>query len=187
MRPRPVKRSVAKVNVEAFASFNSKPDPINQNKKIKVKDLGGRLKDDNDTGVIDANTPDEYMEARIAFCCYQCFCSEEDKKRIPAEDPFIQSSMEGLYHRRCCHEAIEPDEHWISPFEEATEKVLLQEEEEVCHNIMTLHELSERYDVAIRHQNALYNADGLPGKTVVGVVCSFQTSPLIICLISNFA
>jgi hypothetical protein len=174
MRPRPEKRSAAKVDARTkYASYNSKADPIDQKKKkFKVKHLGTRLKDDNDPGVIDVNTPNEYMEARVAFCCYQCSCPDDIKDQIPDDDPFIQSSEEGLYHRRCCHKVFEPDENWTSPFEHAAEEVLLQEEEEVCHYVMTPQELQEQYRNAIMHQNASYNADGQPGmSTHVGFSC----------------
>ena len=169
MRPRPSKRTFEKVDTstsikEVFASYNSKADPIDTTKKVKIKDLGGaRVRPENDAGVIDPDTPDEYMEERIAFCCYQCFCTDEIKKQIPVEDPFIQSSLEGLYHRRCCHKVIDPDEDWVSPFEHAVEELCLQEDE-ICHNVMTLPELEAQFNIALRHQSALYNADGLPGK-----------------------
>ena len=169
MRPRPSKRTFEKVDTstsikEVFASYNSKADPIDTTKKVKIKDLGGaRVRPENDAGVIDPDTPDEYMEERIAFCCYQCFCTDEIKKQIPVEDPFIQSSLEGLYHRRCCHKVFDPDEDWVSPFEHAVEELCLQEDE-ICHNVMTLPELEAQFNIALRHQSALYNADGLPGK-----------------------
>ena len=171
MRPeRPAKRSVKKVVVnEAFASYNSKPDPIEpKKKKIKVKDLGGRLKnDDGDTGVIAKDMKDEDMEEQIAFCCYQCFCPDEIKSEIDVGNRFIQSSSEGLFHRRCCHDAIDVDENWMTPYECAIEKVLRKlqdpEEQEVLHDVITQKEIEKQYRIAMGHQSALYNADKLPG------------------------
>jgi hypothetical protein len=160
-RPRPSKRRIE--NFEVKTPYSSKADPLPVKKRTKLGDLGdSRIDEVNDSGAIDSDLPNEFMEKRVAFCCYQCFCPEEIKQKIPTDDPFIQSSVEGLYHRRCCHKVIEPDINWASPYEIAREELLL--EEEILHNVMTLPELEAQCKVAAgRNQSALYNADGLPG------------------------
>ena len=161
-RARPSKRRIEKFEVKA--PYNSVADPIPKEKRTKLGDLGdSRIDEVNDSGAIDADLTNEYMEKRVAFCCYQCFCPEEIKQQIPIDDPFIQSSIEGLYHRRCCHKVIEPDINWASPFEIASEE--LQLEEEVLHHVMTLPELEVQCKIAMRNQSAMYNADELPGTT----------------------
>jgi hypothetical protein len=167
MRTRPPKASTGNIDTrKKFASYSSKGDPIDKAKKIKVKHVvGDRIKDNNDPGVIAADMPNEAMEARVAFCCYQCFCPEEVKQQIPDDDPFIQTSEDGLYHRRCCHNVIgQHDEDWKTPFEHALDNAELKVE--ICHDILTINELQQQYTIANRHHNALYNADGLPGTNV---------------------
>ena len=78
-QPRPPKRRIEKFDVDkVFSSYNCKADPIEPKKKIKVKDLGSRVTDENDAGVIDAavaRTPagrivtPEDVAGVVAFLC----------------------------------------------------------------------------------------------------------------------
>ena len=101
-RPRPSKRRVEKFDFKT--PYNSRANPIPPEKRTKLKDLGdNRIYVANDNGTIAPDLPNEYMEERVAFCCYQCICTDADKEKLK-DDPFIQSSIEGLFHRRCCHD-----------------------------------------------------------------------------------
>ena len=160
-RPRPAKQRIEKFEVKK--SYNSVPDPIPPKKRTKLGDLGDtRINEADDIGAIDADIPNEFMEKRVAFCCSQCFCSDDIKQQIPTDDPFLQSGVDGLYHRRCCHKVIAlPDTDWASPIEIAIEEFFL--EEEVLHQIITLPELEVQCKISMRNQSAMYNADELPG------------------------
>jgi hypothetical protein len=58
--------------------------------------------DDDDTDEeSNANLDHKQMEAKVAFCCYNCHCSLEKKKSV-LDDPFIYHNN-GIFHRRCCH------------------------------------------------------------------------------------
>jgi hypothetical protein len=186
-KPRPPKRRDE--NFVFKTSYNSNTAdpivPVPKKKRHKLDDLGDdRIHEADDSGAIDAKLSNEDMEKRVAFCCYQCFCSEEKKRKL-IKNPFAISSDDGLFHRKCCHNLKKKvSKKWKSPYEIAIgelsvelEKEILPDassqeelkdielpvEEEILPNKMTDEELKVQYDIAQRNKEATYKADEKPG------------------------
>jgi hypothetical protein len=90
----------------------------NAKKKKKLESTKYRIPEAESTTIPSIITIEE-MEKRVAFCCFRCVCTEDRKKTIPFDNPFVQSGQNSLYHRRCCHDAILVTKDWTSPIDKA--------------------------------------------------------------------
>jgi hypothetical protein len=154
---------------------DAKPPPV---KTRRVSSL--RVEGSNE--LIPVETTWEEFEAKIAFCCSTCYCSEEIRAQIPHDNAFVQSSDDGLFHRRCCHGLIEdPYEDWACQFEIATDEAIAALEE--GHSPAESNPIVEipkskwkefvtgGFKSAKRCETQIYNGDDLPGTCLVVGVC----------------
>jgi hypothetical protein len=62
--------------------------------------------EDEDYAFIPDNVSNATMEANVGFCCYICHCPKASLTELVENDQFILVEETGVYHRRCCHNAI---------------------------------------------------------------------------------
>jgi hypothetical protein len=163
------------ISSEEEYDSDAKPPP----KKVRhVASL--RIEGSNE--LIPADTTWEECEAKIAFCCSQCYCSEEIRAQIPHDNAFVRSSDDGLFHRRCCHGLIEdPYEDWMCQYEKSSEE--LAEALKEGHSLPASNPIVEIPENQWAHyveggyvnsktwETQIYNSDGLPGVCLVSRVC----------------
>jgi len=121
--------------------------------------------------------PLEEILPNMAFCCETCNCSEEQKSRVTEygdiADSFIQSSLQTLWHRRCCHGLFTYDasQNWISPLEEVNasfwsleegqgEGLLSKDDQIPTEQDYAEAVVHERYIRAKRRESQVHNEDG---------------------------
>ena len=127
----------------------------------------------------------------LGFCCEVCTCDQDKMEELlpPGSSEgfvhtFVKSQEENLWHRRCCHEALDNDSNWVTLYdevrEEATEanakvKEITQEKKEKKNSSssssnsaagvelewVTDVEIQKAYEVSKRQESELYNSDGL--------------------------
>jgi hypothetical protein len=170
-----IEQTFLPVNKEAN-NTTTKQNIVPKRKKQRVKDVSdGRIEaDSNDT--IPIGLPNEVLLQQVAFCCYNCFCSNEIKDQIGTENMVIQSSEVTLYHRRCCHNAIEWDENWLSEYEQAVENMIVDDEDEdedeedepknnskINNTILDPNDIKQIWSNIALQNTKIYNNDDLPG------------------------
>lgn len=139
---------------------------------------------------------DEEMEKQIAFCCFNCYCPNDHRAKVPSDDRFIISSSNGLYHRRCCHGVIDaPRDDWCSPFEDALfycedaliKSTALSGEVEIPprdQKHVGKKRLIQVYGTAKSQESEIYNSAAFPGK--FAVYCADVSSAFGALLCLNF-
>lgn len=116
---------------------------------------------------------DVEIEKRMDFCCCTCTCSEEQRGRIHWDDQYVHSSDDSLWHRRCCHNLVDPPpEDWLSPFDQAIldaepteENYHLMDQKMTDEKRVDMGDLREKYWTAKRHESEMYNEDEMEGMS----------------------
>jgi hypothetical protein len=98
MRTLPAKRDrvVYSSSVSPLACASSAAALVGQTrKKLKHQDPWTCR---DDILVKEEHWVDEQIEAKLAFCCYTCKCSEPYKSQFPPDDAYVQSSANALWY-----------------------------------------------------------------------------------------
>jgi hypothetical protein len=173
MRTRGAKRNVP---LPSYAEYNTSEDasgsdeqPLPERKRARKQDPNrARILDGYNEGVV---ITDDQIEKRLAFCCFKCTCSDARRGKIPTDDKYVHSSDDSLWHRRCCHNLVDPpSEDWLSPTDQALNDAEPSEEnyhllgqEITDEKQFDMGELKQKYWTAKRHESEMYNEDELEG------------------------
>jgi hypothetical protein len=136
--------------------------PRNVGKRVSLSKREAYAGVPMDSGIIQN---DDIKEARVPFCCAVCRCSENVMIQVPADNAWINPDSDGrlLWHRRCCHGAIDFDESFSPPLVAAHAHELPDESVNVKETLeeVTAKLIQDAYDQAKREEDKLYNADGV--------------------------
>jgi hypothetical protein len=164
---------------ENASGSDAQPRPRPEQKRARRQDPNrARILDGYSEGV---ELTDVHIEKRLAFCCFKCTCSDARRRRIPSNDKYVHSSDDSLWHRRCCHNLVDPpSEDWLSPTDQALLDVEPTEEnyhllgQEITDDKQfDMGELTRKYWTAKTHESEMYNEDELEG-TCVGVLIEHE-------------
>jgi hypothetical protein len=178
MRTRPEKRNVSLSALDEASSDsisdsqslgNQQPVPEQKRKRPRKQDPNrARMLDGYKEGK-DYSIPE--IEEQMAFCCFNCNCSDARRGRIPWNDKYVHSSDDSLWHRRCCHNVVDaPSEDWLSPVDQAVhdaepteEELILLSQEIPDEKQSSMQELRQKYRTSKVQESEMYNEDELEG------------------------
>jgi hypothetical protein len=165
------KKNGKRSDTSAVGTLKSVVKPKKEAKKLdRIKDCIGEEEPTtiplNMTCEDAENMTYEDAEKLVAFCCFNCHCSEDTKKQIPSDYPFVQSGEGSLYHRRCCHNVIVVTQDWRSPMDKASVKArkkprITYEGEE---KKISLREFKEIVQTAHSYESEFFSKESLLGK-----------------------
>jgi hypothetical protein len=142
-------------------------------KKVEPSDVRNSLNLGNE-----CTMTDNEIENDIAFCCKICNCSDAAKARFKG-DEFIQQSEECLWHRRCCHNAMDPGVDWLPEYNRGLAELeanMMGDDffsQELIVDRVDARDVYDKYLSNKRQESELYNEDG--------DTCKYSTVPKSYC------